>query len=870
MESPFRFSNAEPQIPDSPQSLFNDLKREEIKFLWAHQNDLLKEYQSNHLNTSDVALELPTGAGKTLIGLLISEWRRRKDNLRTVYLCPTRQLAYQVGNQAAQYGIKAHALVGPQKDYDPISFAQYTRGETIAITTYSGLFNVNPRINNPQLIVLDDAHAAENYIPSMWAVEINRRNIPETFIALIDVLKGALPDQFIRDIRGDNYRYAKYGNTECVPLPLLYSRINTIQELLDEKLHDTDLVYPWSMIRNNLHACHIYIDWNQMIIRPIIPPTFSHQPFKDASQRLYMSATLGEGGELERSLGVKRITRLPIPENWDKQTGGRRLILFPSLGLEENDIADVICAIKFIQARVLVLCPDNSRAQSARDLLANCNTAIEVFTKDEIEASMSTFLDSTDGALVLTNRYDGIDLPDEACRFEIVFEEPAATNLQERFYLERLKANLLLQNRIQTRISQALGRCVRSSNDYALVLMIGEKLANFCAKSEVLESFHPELQAEIDFGLSNSMRDDLSTDNFAGMANIFYAQGEQWNAVNADIISRRAKAIRKPADSLIQLASAAFHEVAFADSLWQGDFDEAQVQGQNVIDILTGKETISYRGWWYYLAGSVAWIRGKTKDDSPAFSQATDFFRHAVSSVRAISWLIQLQRLSIESEEDGKSATNADLILAQTIEHLLHVLTNLGRGGGKFEKNVASFEEQIGANDSTNFELGLAKLGNLLGYESERPNQDGAPDGIWKIPNLAYVLFEAKSEQQEDAPIGKNDTQQTKGHLEWLHANRADADNLMSFSVMISPRIRIDPLALPHAEGVYICSLDEIRLVSQKIVSLLRDLRAFSGDNFDEALLGERAARNLEEFQLDPKSIVNLLIAKPLKNMSSV
>jgi hypothetical protein len=39
---------------------------------------------------------LPTGSGKTLVGLLIGEWLRRKNKERVVFLCPTRQLVNQV------------------------------------------------------------------------------------------------------------------------------------------------------------------------------------------------------------------------------------------------------------------------------------------------------------------------------------------------------------------------------------------------------------------------------------------------------------------------------------------------------------------------------------------------------------------------------------------------------------------------------------------------------------------------------------------------------------------------------------------------------------------------------------------------------
>ena len=79
-------------------TLLRDLRgrSSEIKHLWSHQADLLRAYLQ-FLNERDVAIELPTGAGKTLVGLLIAEFRRQALNERIAYVCPTRQLARQVG-----------------------------------------------------------------------------------------------------------------------------------------------------------------------------------------------------------------------------------------------------------------------------------------------------------------------------------------------------------------------------------------------------------------------------------------------------------------------------------------------------------------------------------------------------------------------------------------------------------------------------------------------------------------------------------------------------------------------------------------------------------------------------------------------------
>ena len=87
--------------PASPDLLLRELPRRKIPDLLSHQAQILADYAA-HIDAPDVALQLPTGSGKTLVGLMIAEWRRRKFGERVVYLCPTRQLVHQVASQAEE------------------------------------------------------------------------------------------------------------------------------------------------------------------------------------------------------------------------------------------------------------------------------------------------------------------------------------------------------------------------------------------------------------------------------------------------------------------------------------------------------------------------------------------------------------------------------------------------------------------------------------------------------------------------------------------------------------------------------------------------------------------------------------------------
>lgn len=60
--------------------------------------------------------------------------------------------------------------------------------DTVAVTTYSSLFNTNPFFKQPHTVILDDAHSAENYIANFWSVEIDKNSHAAAFSALSGVI----------------------------------------------------------------------------------------------------------------------------------------------------------------------------------------------------------------------------------------------------------------------------------------------------------------------------------------------------------------------------------------------------------------------------------------------------------------------------------------------------------------------------------------------------------------------------------------------------------------------------------------------------------------------------------------------------------
>jgi hypothetical protein len=69
----FRRRTTVGHLPTTVEDLYGQLPRPETapKALWLHQGDVLRQWQNDHVSASDVAIELPTGSGKTLVGGLV-------------------------------------------------------------------------------------------------------------------------------------------------------------------------------------------------------------------------------------------------------------------------------------------------------------------------------------------------------------------------------------------------------------------------------------------------------------------------------------------------------------------------------------------------------------------------------------------------------------------------------------------------------------------------------------------------------------------------------------------------------------------------------------------------------------------------------
>ena len=121
----------------------------------------------------------------------------------------------------------------------------------VAVTTYNSLFNTNPFID-PEIIVVEDARAAENYIASQWTVRVNRTVDDDQglFNAVVGVLKSVLPEVSFARLTGDVRNVDDAGWVDKFPT----------HKLLEIATEVVSIVLRRSMLRAMTAVLHIVLD----------------------------------------------------------------------------------------------------------------------------------------------------------------------------------------------------------------------------------------------------------------------------------------------------------------------------------------------------------------------------------------------------------------------------------------------------------------------------------------------------------------------------------------------------------------------------------------------------------------------------------
>ena len=760
-----------------------------------------------------------------------------------------------------QYGIEAIPFIGKQIEYDVSEKSKYMLSHAIAVTTYSSFFAVNSFFSNPDIIIFDDVHSSESYIIDNWSLDIERCKYNTLFMQIVSLLRGLISESDLsRLLSDDPYSGDIMDWNNLLPRPILLSIINELQNVLRVGVQDTNLRYAWSRIADNLSVCQIFLSWHSILIRPYIPPTETHEAFNKSSQRIFMSATPGNSGELERLTGCTKIKRLPVVSDWDKKGIGRRLFIFPDLSLQHNLHGEIIVKLHQESKHSVMIVPSDNDAREISEFLYEKIENIAIFNANDLINSKDTYCSSENAIILMANRFDGIDFPDDESRMLFVYNLPKITHLQEKFFVGKMAASQLYAERIKTRIVQAVGRCTRNASDYSIVCILGNSILNEITSEKMLSTYHPEMRAEIEFGIENST-EFKDVDDILENVRLFYERGTEWAAAEADIVDMRNKYVTEGCNVeqeklFVKLLESAQIEVEVLYELWKGNYQSAFEKSIQIVELLNAPSLSGYKCYWQYICGCLALELGDK-------SKTKQYYIDAMNNNRGgIKWFSDL----IHSVSDsGEVPFNDDYffdIVNSLEENILKIQNN-----NRFEEKAKIILEGLLSTDGDIFEEAHNNLGIIMGYDAHKKNKTAAPDSYWIINDDLCIVSEDKIYENDSKEIPVNDITQVSRHSTWIREHvktlRSDAKII---TIFVSNSSSIEKSARIFGKDIYYLNRNDLYKWAARALNSLRTVRS----NFQEVGNSGWREQSKNIFQTDqttPKAFIELATTKVLSDL---
>ncbi len=719
----------------SPRDIFTALPSKATGFGYLRdvQGQVLDAWDKRR-SERDLSLKMNTGGGKTIVGLLILQSCLNEGAGPALYVAPNAYLALQVAQQAMKLGI-------PTVD-DPEA-VKYHSGRAIGVVNIHKLVNGRSVFGGPGgratplpigTVVVDDVHAAiaateeqsTIIVPSTHAAY---KRIREKFI---DDLKRQSESTYL-DIEAD-----VPSAVLRVPFWSWADRSGDVAGILHEYREDDEILFTWPLVADVLGISQAVFTAYALEIRPPMPPIERITSFAQAKRRVYLTATLADDSVLVTHFDAR-------PEAVDEPITpltaadlGDRMILAPQEidpSISEDEIRHALHELAK-QINVVVLVPSHRRAQEwAR--LANVTAAA-----DAIASAVAELQAGHVGLVVLVNKYDGIDLPNDACRILVIDGLPEAYGGIERREAVILGETDAMVGRQLQRVEQGMGRGVRSADDYCVVLLLGSRLSQLIAAPANAAKLGPATRAQLE--LSRQIAAQLEGRGLAELVSVIRQALDR----DADWVAASRAALAGVTYSTSGVSSVAKHARAAFNAAAARQF---QVAASEMSDAINSTSDSRVKGWLQEQLG----VYQHQLDPAQAQQILAAAIRNNSRVTRPIAG-VTYRRLSAAADQ----AQAASTYLASTYADPNGLLVGV---------NALLDDLVFDPEHTDEFEDAFEMLGKLLGFAAQRPERDigNGPDVLWAVGDLRYLVIECKSGATADR-IRRRDLAQLAHSMNWF------------------------------------------------------------------------------------------------------
>ena len=754
----------------NPRDIFMALTGKDNKYQYPRdvQGEVWKQWFNVRQN-KDTIIKMNTGSGKTLVALLILQSCLNEGVGPALYVVPDKFLVEQVKTQADALGIK---VTDTENDLD------YQRKKAILVigiqklVNGKSIFGLREENNYPiGSVVIDDMHACISCIQEQFSITVPRTNVLYNLIANLfyDDMNAQAEGRFNEIVNSQN----TFDNM-MVPFWSWQEKITQVYQILASNRENDAVKFKFDLIKDCLKLSHCYISAKEISIIPNCTPIQKITSFDEAKRRIYMSATLPDDSPFSTVMGLDFDKKMTVISPEKANDIGERLIVVPKIinkDITEFEVRNAI-AQKAEDYNVVVLVPSYAMAECWKSLGGI------VLNSSNISQGIGLIKNNDKGLYVFVNRYDGIDLPDDACRIIVVDGLPNISNMNDRYEQEIVRKSKRIQREQIQRIEQGMGRGVRSSNDYCLVYLLGNQLTNVLYSDDGYEFFSNATKAQ--FKLSEKMCEQIegqTIDEIMEIGNYLLERNSDWvevckngissvEYVKTINVSKYAVAIRK----------------AFNYALY-GDYQKA---ASMITELVNDEDNVRLKGYYkqmlaeytnFFDKNSAQQILKSAKKDNMEILnpiEGIQFSKFAIANSSQTQIIIE--NINQRQLDANKLVLYADTIL----------------GDLKFEKDT-----------SKRFENAIRDVFEMIGYNARQPEREvgKGPDDFVMLGTGDYLVIECKNETITDT-ICKHDCNQLMGSFSWFNNLYQDQEiscvpimihnsNIFAYECSPSPQIKI-------------------------------------------------------------------------------
>lgn len=407
---------------------------------------------------------------------------------------------------------------------------------------------------------------------------------------------------------------------------------------------------------------------------------------------------------------------------------------------------------------------------------------------------------------MLINRYDGIDLPGNACRVLAIFDLPEVTSFREAADHAVLSTTDATLRRQVQRIEQGMGRGVRSNDDHCVVLLCGAKLAQRIKSPQGQAMLTAATRAQMD--LSGKLTKKLAgatIKDLREVANQCLNRDKTWIKVSKQTL------LKLEVDDGLSLDATA---IALRSAFDLARADDPIAAETILRDAINAVDDPDQKAW---LKVRLAEIKHMV---DPAEAQKVLASAHKTnSSVLKPIKGVAFQKLSPPASDQAARV--------QTVhrERFIDATSRV------LEAKSIVADLAFDPERTDEFESALDALGRYIGLSAQRPEKQlgEGPDNLWAYYGPHYFVIEAKSGATSEQGISKDDLGQLGQSMSWFSNKYTDA-------------VHVTPIMVHHLRkpGPAATAVEGMRIITEpKLDALKSSFTTFCASLGDENVLND-------------------------------